>query len=467
MLPIGTKPLPEAGDARPGRYTLVAGDSDARYLYVPEMQKLFGVSTGLAELLEAGFDPHGEQGKATAQFISSLVAEAPKPLSERRAQVTGLRDVIIHPSQVCNLNCVYCYAVEFNKVNKLMTPETADSVVAHTMAMAPAGLSSVKFLGGEPTLAWPVVQRMMAAYTAESERLSLRPPRFVMVTNGTRITPTLVAAAAEYEMHVLVSLDGPPAVHDKLRPTRSGSGSYLRASRGLEALRQGGVDVSIEGVYTRQHFLDGITVQDMIDHFLALDVREFAIAPTVGVWHDADTVEQVEEVRGLFATAARASARSFRTDCPHLLRGIQFILDGFALRERRRHVCGAGRTFMAVNYDGEAFPCYLLESPATSYGVIGKTWDQTRYEQVRHDFTANGKAHHEVCRNCWANEICQSCLGTSWQISPEVTKPPAWFCGFQKAIISAVLGEIGSARESQDWPRFVANIERYLRPLIT
>jgi uncharacterized protein len=464
---IGTKPRPEARTARPGRFTLVDGEGGAQYLYVPEMQKLFGVSTGLAELLQGGFDPASDQGQATARFISRLITDEPRPsLSERRSRLTGLRDVIVHPSQVCNLNCVYCYAVEFNKVNKLMSPETADSVVAHTMAMAPSGLSSVKFLGGEPTLAWPIVERMMAAYVAESARLGVSPPHFVMVTNGTKITPTLVESAARYGMHVLVSLDGPPAMHDKLRPTRSGSGSYLKASAGLAALRAGGVDVAVEGVYTRQHFLDGVVVQDMIDHFLALDVREFAIAPTVGIWHDADTVDQIEQVRGLFASAARASARSFRTERPYLLRGIQFVLDGYALRERRSHVCGAGRTFMAVNYDGEAFPCYLLESPATSYGVIGKSWDQARYEKVRHAFSVNGKAHHEVCGGCWANEICQSCLGTSWQISPEVTKPPAWFCGFQKAIIGAVLGEIASARESGDWPQFASNIESYMQPLL-
>ncbi len=444
----------------------MAGDGDEEYLYVPELQKLFGVSSGLAECLAAGIDPDSEQGREAVLLVSKLVAEQATPLSERRSHVTGLRDVIVHPSQVCNLDCVYCYAVEFNKVNKIMKPETADAVVTHTMAMAPDGLSSVKFLGGEPTLAWSIVERMMASYVAESERLGVRPPHFVMVTNGTKVTHALVESAARYSMHVLVSLDGSQVTHDKLRPTRSGSGSYLKASAGLAALREGGVDVAVEGVYTREHLVDGITVQDMIDHFLALDVREFAIAPTVGVWHEADTVGQIDEVRALFAAAARASTRSFRSQHPYLLRGIQFVLDGFGLRERRQHVCGAGRTFMAINYDGEAFPCYLLESPATSYGVIGKSWDQVKYEEVRQDFIANAKTHHEVCGNCWANEICQSCLGTSWQISPELTKPPAWFCGFQKAIISAVLGEIASARASQDWARFVSNIDDYMQPLV-
>src|SRR5690606_32051317 len=168
----------------------------------------------------------------------------------------------------------------------------------------------------------------------------------------------------------------------------------------------------------------------------------------------------------LFATACRQSVRSLRTTEPFLLRGIQFVLAGFALREKRTHVCGAGRHFMAVNYDGEAFPCYLLESKDTSYGFLTKDWDSVRYEQVRSQFENNGKGHHAACRKCWANEICQSCLGPSFQLVSRVAKPPAWFCKFQKETIGATLGEIAAARSSSDWAVFVANMERLLAPIV-
>ena len=77
---------------------------------------------------------------------------------------------------------------------------------------------------------------------------------------------------------------------------------------------------------------------------------------------------------------------------------------------------------MGINYDGEAFPCYLLQSVDVSYGFIDRRWDQQKYESIGKRFADNGKEYHQVCRECWANEICQSCLGTSWQISPEITK---------------------------------------------
>jgi uncharacterized protein len=474
LAPTGTKPDGQRREPRRGRYTVVSANGH-EYLYVPEIQELFRVTNDLAQILRsseidpvkiAAGAPLPASSQAAYSFVELLLDDNRREaLSEKRWQHQGLRDVVLHVSQVCNLNCVYCYAVELNKANKFMTVETAAQVVDRTMDLAVDGLASVKFLGGEPTLAWPVIEYLMDAYTAASQRRGVQPPRYTTVTNGTKMTPAMIASAGRHEMYVLVSVDGPQEIHDQLRPHRGGAGSYYKATATLRAMIDAGVNVAVESVFTRQHFEAGITPQMMIDHFLSLGVREFQIAPAVGVWHESDTIDQMKQVAELFVDAARGSIRSHRTPHPYLLRGIQFVLDGFALRERRRHVCGAGRTFMGINYDGEAFPCYLLESPDTSYGLIGASWDQQRYESIRRRFVQNGKEYHPVCRECWANEICQSCLGTSWQISPEITKPPAWFCQFQKMLIGAVLAEIAESRESDDWHTFLANMDRHLSPI--
>jgi len=475
LIPIGTKPDGKQLSPRHGRYAVL--DADQRhYLYVPEIQELFSLNDELMQVLLAAEvdpvsvadgEPMSEASRAAYKFVSTLVnQDTRESLSEQRSKYQGLRDVVVHVSQICNLNCVYCYAVELNKANKVMTQETADRIIARTMELAPDGLASVKFLGGEPTLAWPIIDHLMASYTAASASAGVRPPLYTMVTNGTRMKQEMIQSAADHDMYVLVSLDGPQDIHDQLRPHHSGAGSYLKATATLKALIEAGVNVAVESVYTRQHYLAGITPQVMIDHFLSLGVREFHIPPAIGAWHGVDTFAEMEQVTQFFINAVRNSIRSYRTTSPYLLRGIQFVLDAFAIRERRRHVCGAGRTFMGVNYDGEAFPCYLLQSPEVSYGFVGDSWDYDRYERIRGKFVQNGKEYHPVCRECWANEICQSCLGTSWELSPEITKPPAWFCSFSKNLIGAVLAEIASARESNDWNVFMTNWEKHLVPLI-
>lgn len=464
---IGTAASAESAAPLAGRYSIVHGD-ERDYLYLPELQELFAIPQQMADALSsiqaAGTDTE-ESVAARAELEKVVLKRNGRPLATHRSGHQGLRDLVIHVAQRCNLDCVYCYAHDLNARNDVMSDATADAVVRKATELATDGLSSVKFLGGEPTIAWRTVERLVTAFESESLRQCKPVPTFVMVTNGTLMTERIVRFAAEHAMHVLVSVDGQQAIHDALRPAKGGQGSHTRAVSAVAALREANCHVAIESVYTRKHLESGITVQDLVDEFLQLGIREFQIAPTVGVWHEVDTVDETDAVTNMFADAARACVRSYRTDQPHLLRGIQFVLDGFALREKRSHVCGAGRTFMAVNYDGEAFPCYLLQSPSTSYGFVEDSALHARYSAVNRRFEANGKDHHPVCRTCWANEICQSCLGTSFQIEATVTKPPAWFCRFQKAIIAAVLGEIAAARASQQWDQFMVNMERHLRPL--
>lgn len=375
--------------------------------------------------------------------------------------------LVIHVSQICNLDCVYCYARELNEANKIMSLETAAGIVERTSSLSVNGVENIKFLGGEPTLAWHVIEYLVGAFEREASKHGWRPPSFVMVSNGTKMTDAMAKFIGQRKFKVLISIDGGQDIHDALRPQKGGRGSFAQAVQAVRTLLAAGVDTAIESVYTREHFRRGITPSDLARSFSRFGVTEFQITPAVGTWHHEELIQDIERVGALFETLVRDSVRSFRTQKPFLFRGIQFVLDGFALRERRSHVCGAGRDFMAVNYDGEAFPCYLLESADTSYGFVSdERWSDERHAAISRKFKCNGKNFHPVCRGCWANEICQSCLGTTFQIEPEIAKPPAWFCAFQKRLIAAALGEFAAARASPDWNRFLVNMRRSLAPLV-
>jgi uncharacterized protein len=423
------------------------------YLYIPEIKQLFAISKELDGLSDARIS------EIMSRNINEILSKhRHKYPSRKQDDDNRLKDVVIHVSQKCNLNCIYCYASDLIKNNSSMAVKLVDKIISQTLSLSKYGLSSVKFLGGEPTLAWHIIERFVKEYKSKSLEKKVSPPQFVIVTNGTIITRRIIDFAHENDIFIWVSLDGPQEIHDQLRPTISGHGSYIKASEAIKKLVHGGVRVGVESVFTKLHFSLGITPQDLIDHSLSLGVREIQISPTVGIWHCCDIIEEIREVSVQFEEAARKGIRSYRTQNPYLLRGIDFILRGFISQTSEPYICGAGRTFMAINYDGEAFPCYLLESPSTSYGYIGETYIPPRYEQVRKRFANNSKAHHSECRKCWANEICKSCLGTSYQISKEISKPPEWFCFFQKSIISGVLGEIAYASESREWGLFMQNL---------
>lgn len=472
-IPAGTPPEELAGARAPGRFAIVSG-KEGWYAFLPELYNLFSLPRALAEELSPftndsfssnlpGLKP-GEQ--SVRDFFTTFIKEQQHvaPIVDSPDDVgAGLKDLVLNVSQLCNLNCSYCYADELNRQRATMTSATAEAVVSKAFSLSTTGLHSVKFLGGEPTLAFDTIEYTVDLVKRKSSDHGWPPPTFVIVTNGTAVTDRMAEFFKLHGFYVLVSLDGTPDIHNKLRPYIGGRPSYDKVSKTLAKLIENGIDLAVESVYTQKHYDAGCSVTDLVSHLLGLGVREMQITLALGSWHGDDNHSQIEAVCTNFAEAARMSVRSFKTDDPFLLRGIGFVLDGFVKRERRGHVCGAGRTFMAANYDGEAFPCYLLESLETSYGVIGKTWNEEKYAKVSSRFYKNGKTYHDVCRNCWANEICQSCLGSTFLIDKELAKPPAWFCATQKTMIAAVLGEIGTALSDGNRETFLASVTRFVQ----
>lgn len=470
-IPAGASPSGTGVQAAKGRFSIVSG-AKGDYIYLPESCSILEAPEVVISALDAfrsdafaknlpGEKPHES---AARNFFGDIAKNQPPLPGTRRPDETGVKDLVLNISQICNLACSYCYAEELNKSKKVMLPETCRAAIDKALELSRNGLKSLKFLGGEPALAFEEI-RVAADYVTErSTQLDFAPPAFVIVTNGTRITDKMISYFAAKNFYVLVSLDGPKDIHDQLRPFSGGKGSYDKVYKTLEKFIAAEVPVAIETVYTRSHHKSGFSVNDVVEHILELGVREMQITLALGSWHGEGAYAEIEQVSCDFSEAARNCIRSFRSDDPFLLRGIQFVIDGFANRTRNTHVCGAGRSFMAVNYDGEAFPCYLLESEETSYGFIGKDWDADRYAQISKRFVENGKDYHDTCGQCWANEICQSCLGSTFLLEKKIAKPPAWFCAVQKTLISAVLGEIGDALNSQDKNRFLDNLAAFLKP---
>ena len=464
----GTPPEAAERGPNPGRWKLVGAD-EQQFLYIPQLQTIYSLPPDVGLLLKSLDSSDDRSGaELLREYVLHLVnAEPPRPLVTQRSSRKGLKTLVVHVCQLCNLDCVYCYAHDLNKAQARMSLDTARAVVERTVALSEGGLENVKFLGGEPTLAWDVIEYLVLAFEREARSRGWPRMSFVMVSNGTGVTEARAEFIASHNFKVLISIDGSEAIHNELRPRKGGSGSFARAVEAVDILVKAGVNTAIEAVYTQHHFRCGVTPCDLADFFSSLGIKEFQITPAVGTWHNEELIRDVTKVGELFERLVRRCVRSLRTDSPTVLRGIQFVLDGLILREKRSHVCGAGRDFMAINYDGEAFPCYLIESADLSYGfVTGRGIDQAHYERIRAKFRTNGKDFHPVCRGCWANEICQSCLGTTFQIEPEIAKPPAWFCAFQKRLISGALGEFAAAQASGDWPQVIKNIRKSLEPIV-
>jgi hypothetical protein len=129
----------------------------------------------------------------------------------------------------CDLSCTGCYTAEDRKGP---VPGRAD--IGWLLDEVEAcGAHFIHLIGkGEPFLSPSFAGELLDAIDARPHLL------FTIVTHGLRITRPLAARlAALGNVIVLVSIDGPPAIHD----ARRGAGTYQRAMAGLSLLREHGV----------------------------------------------------------------------------------------------------------------------------------------------------------------------------------------------------------------------------------
>lgn len=126
----------------------------------------------------------------------------------------------------CNLRCVYCYEGEKQPYN--MSWETArtilDFISRRTKERGDKRLH-FGFYGGEPLLQ----KELMFEILGHAENLLPNDVKLStgMATNGVLLTDDVVEVLKRYNCEsVQITIDGPPDVHNKRRPTTSGHGTF-------------------------------------------------------------------------------------------------------------------------------------------------------------------------------------------------------------------------------------------------
>ncbi|MET8505054.1 FxsB family cyclophane-forming radical SAM/SPASM peptide maturase [Streptomyces sp. NPDC004787] len=153
------------------------------------------------------------------------------------------REFLVKVHSRCNLACRYCYVYEsadrgWRAQPVRMAPATADRLVRRIAEHAREhALRSVRVIlhGGEPLLAGPeflarFVRALRAALPATTRA------EVALQTNGTLLDESFLRLCHAEDLRVGISLDGPPAVHDRYRRDPAGRGSHARVAAALAML---------------------------------------------------------------------------------------------------------------------------------------------------------------------------------------------------------------------------------------
>lgn len=328
--------------------------------------------------------------------------------------IESLPILVLSPHSRCNCRCVMCDIWKITAAEEI----TAEDLANHTSDIAKLGVRWVVFSGGEPLMHSDLFR--LAAI------LKTRPVRTTILTTGLLLEAN-AARIAESIDDVIVSLDGPAEVHDRIRRV---PGAFEELRKGVAALREFNAQYPVAGRCTVQrancrHLCDTVCAARQLGldsiSFLAADVTSTAFHRPEG-WTDARQAEVAlasgdlgdfrAEIERLVATFPEQLAQRYIRESPEKLRR---LVDHFeAHLGRKEHVaprCNAPWVSAVVETDGTLRPCFF-------HAPIGNVKQQSLWEALNNPKAIAFRAGLDVatnatCRRCTCSLYLSSAPGDS------------------------------------------------------
>ncbi len=161
---------------------------------------------------------------------------SPSPGRFEALVASNLMGLILMPTEQCNFRCTYCYE---DFVHQRMSAGTVEGIKRWLLRrVSNLDVLTLSWFGGEPMLAFDVVEEVQALALAQARDHRRLNVRASMTTNGSLLTARRLDRLLELGVtRYQISLDGPPEVHDRRRIKAGGQGTFDCIWKNLKAAR--------------------------------------------------------------------------------------------------------------------------------------------------------------------------------------------------------------------------------------
>ncbi|MEQ8404544.1 MAG: radical SAM protein [Oceanicaulis sp.] len=271
--------------------------------------------------------------------------------------------IVLLPTYGCNLGCTYCYEGKLTRRQAYWSEADARTAAQASLAFlkergVSAAEASLTILGGEP-VRHDNIDALCALMSAACEG-GLN--EIQLITNGVDLAPHAGRLHAAGARSVMISLDGPKAVHDKRRPRfKDARSSYEDSIKGVAAALEAGLGVTIR-VNT-----DGSNVATLVDLGMEFhrhgfwahpDFRAYIYPISSDFRTNRKFTPEAELAQALAQTAAdNPILHAFLWEL-HGLEAVYAIRNGEPLRPKLRY-CGATLDQYVMDIDWNIYPCWF------------------------------------------------------------------------------------------------------------
>lgn len=361
-----------------------------------------------------------------------------KPFNE----VYKLDSITLNMTNNCNLSCSYCFEHNKSLHKDMMTPEVAVDVIktaysSHYVNPKFNNKFSINFFGGEPMLNWPAIKAIID-YCTENKMDVI----YGVTTNLTILTDEMLDYIDNYNIHLLVSIDGTKEVHDKNR-----SNSFDKVMENLQKLKDRDLLIYVEA---RMTILpeDAYQMFDSVKFLIDFGIDNVCPMPVTDVsW----TTEQLE----YYALNFRAVVNCFiaYSNKEDYSRNISIknvndmLINVLSPEVSDEMLCAIfNNRWCAIDTNGDVYPCHQL--PTSEPDIKAKNKIGNIYTGVEEDMilkeTKKVTYHKEECDTCSAKGTCKGgCPQENYRLNNKEDEPSEAYCNLHKIMAEVI-------KDSQD-----------------
>ncbi len=358
-----------------------------------------------------------------------------------------VKALCIHICHDCNLRCRYCFADEgaYHSERELMSEQTAKKAVDFLLKNSGnRKVLEVDFFGGEPLMCLQIIKNVVAYAREEGAKLGKK-FLFTTTTNALLLDDDAIDFFNREMENVVLSLDGRKEVHDAIRKTKNGKGSFdlvienvkkFVRSRGDKSYYVRGtftaknLDFSKDVIFLAENGFDSISMEPVVTDIDDLAIRDEHIPAVLDEYENL-----CEKYLDKYKNGEGFNFFHFNVD-----------LEGGVCLQKKVSACGAGNEYFSVVPNGDIYPCHQFAGDKDF--LMGNVYDGVLDGKIREKFAASCLFTREECGDCFAKFICSGgCAANNYHFEGDINKPYKATCAMMKKRIECGMHVLAVKKE--------------------
>ena len=353
---------------------------------------------------------------------------------------TVVKALCLHIAHDCNLACKYCFADEgeYKGDKGMMSFEVGKQALDFLIANSGNRRNlEVDFFGGEPLMNFDVVKQLVR-YGREQEKIHNKNFRFTLTTNGVLLNDDIMDFINEEMANVVLSVDGRKEIHDLMRPTRNGKGSYDLIMPKFQKLAESRKHKNyyVRGTFTHNNLdfaEDVLSLADLgfeqisVEPVVAQDDQDYAI-------RESDIPKICDEYDKLAKALIERKKNGKGVNFFHFM----IDLSGGPCVAKRLSGCGSGTEYLAVTPWGDLYPCHQFVGQEEF--LLGNVFDGVKKTDICDEFKLCNVYAKSKCKDCFARFYCSGgCAANSYNFTGAINDTYDVGCELQKKRIECAI----------------------------